>query len=258
MPKSRATILTSVHFNEAASEGATKMSSVAANRVSRAAGDEGSRRSRVVVLEDLDSKSLGREVDFERIRFEDLPSLSDVGKCVNILFVDLDALDSKKRAGLITHIGRATNVRAIALEDGVSASNSERLLRAGFAGVLPRDCPSEVFLRAIDSVRDGQLWFPREIISRVLKGFLIEEDLNRLTSREIEIVRLIGSGMNNQKIADMLFISRETVRWHVRGLNAKLGTKDRHSLRDYVKYLRSGEQKIPSTSVQGGRRSAAS
>jgi NarL family two-component system response regulator LiaR len=107
-------------------------------------------------------------------------------------------------------------------------------------------------------VGDGQLWFPREIISRVLKGLLIEEDLNRLTSREIEIVRLVGSGLNNQEIADKLFISRETVRWHVRALHAKLGTKDRDSLREYVRYLRSSEPKIPSASVESRRRSVAS
>jgi len=239
------------------------MSTGGADGVSRAGKGfavKGARKAehlRVGVLEGIDSKNLPCDSDLGLIRFQDLASLSDAGKNLTILFVDLEALDSKKRAELIAHIGRANTVLAIALDDEMVA-NCEELLRAGFAGILSRTCSRETFLRAIESVGDGQLWFPREIISRVLKGLLIEEDLNRLTSREIEIVRLVGSGLNNQEIADTLFISRETVRWHVRALHAKLGTKDRDSLRGYVRFLRSSESKIPNTSVEARRRSVAS
>ena len=237
------------------------MSTVGADGVSRAgerfAVKEVRRteRLRVGVLEGIDSKSLPCDLDLGLIRFQDLAPISELGKNLMILFVDLEALDSKKRTELITYIGRANAVLAIALDDEMVA-NCEELLRAGFAGILSRASSRETFLRAIESVGDGQLWFPREIISRVLKGLLIEEDLNRLTSREIEIVRLVGSGLNNQEIADKLFISRETVRWHVRALHAKLGTKDRDSLRGYVRYLHSSEQKIPTASAEARRRSS--
>ena len=238
--------------------------SVAANRVLRVhkafavERDGGMQDLRVVLFEGIDSGTLVRDWDFESIRFGDLASLTDRGADLTILLVDLDALDAEKRVELIAYIGRATALRAVALKDKIDAAECETLLRAGFAGVLQRDCSSETFLRAVGSVGEGQLWFPREIISRVLKGFLIEEDLSRLTSREIEIVRLIGSGLNNQQIADQLFISRETVRWHIRGLNAKLGTKDRHGLREYARYLRSSETRIPSASFESRRRSLAS
>ena len=264
MPQSCDTIFLSHVCGESASEGATLMSGIGANRDLHAGKgfaveeDSGVQRLRVAVLEGVDSSSLEQESNVELIRFGDLAALSDPPKKLTILFVDLEALDAKKRTQLIAHIGRVNTVRAIAFEEGMGAGICEQLLRTGFAGVLHRDCSRETLLRAIASVGDGQLWFPREIISRVLRGFLIEEELNRLTSRETEIVRLIGNGMNNQQIADKLFISRETVRWHVRGLHAKLGTKDRHSLKEYVRYLHSGEQKIPSTSVGAGRRSIAS
>jgi len=220
--------------------------------------DGGTNTMRLAVLEGADSNGLAQESHLDLIRFKDLASLSESGKLLTILFVDLKLLNSARRAELLTHIGRTNTVRAIAFEDEMAGRDCEELLRAGFAGVLRPDCSRETFLRAIESVRDGQLWFPREIISRVLKGLLIEEDLKHLTSREIEIVRLVGSGLNNQEIADKLFISRETVRWHVRGLHSKLGTKDRVSLRGYVRYLRSGEQKIPSASLEARRRSVAS
>jgi len=240
------------------------MSTAGADGVSRAGKGfavKGSRKTehlRVGVLEGIDSKNLPHDWDIGLIRFQDLAALLEPCESLTILFVDLEALHSKKRTEVIAQVGRANNVRVIALDDQMVAANCEELLRAGFAGILSRHSSRETLLRAIESVGDGQLWFPREIISRVLKGLLIEEDLNRLTSREIEIVRLVGSGLNNQEIADKLFISRETVRWHVRALHAKLGTKDRDSLREYVRYLRSSEPKIPSASVESRRRSVAS
>jgi DNA-binding NarL/FixJ family response regulator len=92
-------------------------------------------------------------------------------------------------------------------------------------------------MRALRAVIAGELWFPRATLSRVLKGFLIAQDPDRLTSREIEILGLVGSDMNNQQIADKLFISRETVRWHVKSLHAKLGARTRRGLRDHVRLL---------------------
>ena len=237
---------------------------VAANGVAHVDGwftierDGGTQQLRLVALDGVALAGLERESELERIRFEDLSSLSENSKTLTILFVDLDVLDAGKRAELIAGIGRANRVRAITIEDEKGASNCEGLVRAGFAGVLRRDCSRETFLRALQSVADGQLWFPREIISRVLKGFLIEEELNRLTSREIEILQLVGTGAKNQQIADRLFISRETVRWHVRSLNAKLGLKDRRSAREYVRYLHSGNPKMPSASVPPVRQSVAS
>jgi len=109
----------------------------------------------------------------------------------------------------------------------------------GFVGLLPRHASPETVYRAVCSVADGQLWFPRKTISRLLRASLLraalfEDDLNRFTPREMQILTLIGNGLNNQQIADELCISRETVRWHVRMSYSKLGIEDRRSAREYL------------------------
>ena len=50
-----------------------------------------------------------------------------------------------------------------------------------------------------------------------------------MTAREAEILTLVSQGYTNQQIAETLCICRETVRWHMRMLYAKLGVHDRQS-----------------------------
>ncbi len=57
---------------------------------------------------------------------------------------------------------------------------------------------------------------------------------SRFTRREIEILRKIAAGDNNQKIADDLFVTRETVRWHLRSAYSKLGIHDRQAAAELV------------------------
>ncbi len=66
-----------------------------------------------------------------------------------------------------------------------------------------------------------------EVFRQVLENLEEEQKLNPLTNSEKQILDLIQQGYNNQQIADKLFVSRETVRWHIRNLNAKLGVTTR-------------------------------
>jgi LuxR family transcriptional regulator of csgAB operon len=103
-------------------------------------------------------------------------------------------------------------------------------------------------MRAVRAIANGELWFSRRTISRVLTTFLFEQHLKRLTSREIEILMLIGSGFSNQEIGNQLFISRETVRWHVRGLYSKLGIVNRPDALEYLRSLYGSGTRIPAQS----------
>lgn len=98
------------------------------------------------------------------------------------------------------------------------------LLQLGCSGVLRVDAAPNELRRAVQAVLAGELWFSRKVVSNALRTLLLT---NRLTPRELQIANLIAQGFNNQQIADTLFISRETVRWHVRTINAKTKTRAR-------------------------------
>jgi DNA-binding NarL/FixJ family response regulator len=105
----------------------------------------------------------------------------------------------------------------------------EHYLRLGCSGVIPRAVSDETFGRAVHAIFDGEIWVPRKVLSRLVQSFLFGEPERRLTRREVEVLKLICLGSTNQQIADELFISRETVRWHVRSLYSKIGVNDRGS-----------------------------
>jgi len=154
-------------------------------------------------------------------------------------------------APLTVLIGQLSNAFAIGLSDETDNLNCEQIIRMGFAGVLRRDETSETITRAVEAVVNGQLWFPREIISRMLRTRLVPDGISRLKPREMGILNLIGSGLNNQQIADALFISRETVRWHVKGLYSKLGIKDRTSAQAYSRSIEATGKAKPARSEIG-------
>jgi DNA-binding NarL/FixJ family response regulator len=85
----------------------------------------------------------------------------------------------------------------------------------------------------VETVNSGELWAPRKLLSQMCRGVVAAGDPRRLTTREEEILALLGKGYKNREIADALFISRETVRWHIRGIYSKLNLHDRQSLTQY-------------------------
>jgi DNA-binding NarL/FixJ family response regulator len=208
----------------------------------------------VILFGGIDVSCRGVERDFEVLLCQDAASLAELGEHpkTSVLLVDLAFLSDSNRSQLLKHIGGLHTALALAFSDSTDGQSCEQLLRMGFVGVLRLDESAETLNRAICAVADGQLWFPRETISRVLKGFLIPSEVNRLTAREVEILTLIGSGLNNQQIADKLFIARETVRWHLRGLYSKLGVKGRPGAQEYVKLLSGVRKAMPAKSAANG------
>ena len=197
------------------------------------------RRVRVVVMGGVAIESFGEDSRFEVHRCEDVDNVASFwdGAEAGVLLVDLERLSERERAGLGKQIRQLEAVRAMAITDSVDDESCERLLRTGCVGSLRCRDDLATVTRAMKAVLAGELWFPRATLSRVLRGFLVAHDPDRLTSRELEILLLVGDDLNNQQIADKLFISRETVRWHVKSLHTKLGTRNRRGLSDHIRLM---------------------
>lgn len=115
------------------------------------------------------------------------------------------------------------DIRILVLAQAPSHVLCESVLRKGCSGVLCSDSDDRTLRKAIEAVFVGELWAPRRVLSSFAKETLARDRSRELTQREADIHRLICLGLTNQQIADQLFISRETVRWHVRSVYAKLG-----------------------------------
>jgi len=109
-------------------------------------------------------------------------------------------------------------------------------LRAGAVGYLLKDAPSEKLAEAIRVAARGESFLQPSVAAKVVAEFSRLTDqrsklsprlIDPLSDREVEIVRLIGSGANNREIAETLFLAEGTVKNHVTSILGKLGVRDR-------------------------------
>lgn len=121
--------------------------------------------------------------------------------------------------------GRHIRVAAIANTEDLNLSR--RLLRLGCRGLLLPSLEEETLIRALQKLVRGELWFSRKTMSNLLEQSMLTDLKSKLTTREKDILRLISQGYSNQQIAKELFISRDTVRWHARGVYSKIGVHTR-------------------------------
>ena len=110
-------------------------------------------------------------------------------------------------------------------------------LRAGAAGYLLKDVPSEQLVEAIRAAARGEAFIQPSVARKVVAEFarLTEREHRRreqplvepLSARELEVLALVAEGLSNREIGDHLFITPGTVKNHVSNVLAKLGVRDR-------------------------------
>jgi DNA-binding NarL/FixJ family response regulator len=120
------------------------------------------------------------------------------------------------------------------LEDDASVFNA---MRVGAKGYLLKGADPQEVLSVIRAVAEGQALFGPAIATRLMNYFKelstrpalpqIDPPFAELTDREMEVLRLISQGLNNQEIAQKLFLSPKTVRNHITNIFSKLQVADR-------------------------------
>jgi DNA-binding NarL/FixJ family response regulator len=98
-----------------------------------------------------------------------------------------------------------------------------RALQAGARGYLLKNMPPSELAEAIRQVHKGKKQVPHEVAAHLAEHMSDEV----LTPREIEVLRTVAGGNRNRDIAEILFISEETVKVHIKHIMDKLGAKDR-------------------------------
>lgn len=113
-------------------------------------------------------------------------------------------------------------------------------LRLGVAGVVLKEMAPRLLVECVQKVHAGEQWLEKRSVAGALRKMLEREAGARevagvLSAREIEIVRLVGSGLTNEQVAAGLNISEATVKTHLHRIFAKLGVDGRVRLALYAR-----------------------
>jgi DNA-binding NarL/FixJ family response regulator len=129
------------------------------------------------------------------------------------------------------------DVRFLALSVSDAAEDVIGVIRAGARGYVTKSISADELIEAIGRVAEGDAVFSPRLAGFVLDAFSgsievasIDSDLDRLSQREREVLRLIARGYAYKEIARELFISIKTVETHVSSVLRKLQLSNRHQL----------------------------
>ncbi len=128
-------------------------------------------------------------------------------------------------------------VKVVMLSESHDPQTMLAAIRAGAVGYLTKDQAPDRLADAIAGVVQGEAAVSRRMVSYLMddvRGGEQQLELaprppqrERLTPRQLEILRLIASGYTTAQIAAELFLSPETVRWHVKAILRKLNARTR-------------------------------
>lgn len=115
------------------------------------------------------------------------------------------------------------------------------LMNAGVRGYFDLNDPSNQLVEAVRIVLKGEIWLPRDKMSSIMDRIisvvgrdLKEKTLDQLTPTEFQVLRWIGQGKSNDEIAEAMFISKNTVRSHIKSIYSKFDTHSRLQLALYA------------------------
>ncbi len=157
-----------------------------------------------------------------------------------IILLDL-CLGDENGVDLIPDLLQAAPESRVILLTAVQDEDEfRRAIRQGAMGVVSKGAPAEMLIKAIERVYAGELWLNRQMTATVVTELRRTKSspgrgtgpdpAAQLTSREREVITLLGEGLKNKQIADRLCISETTVRHHLTSILRKLDLSDRVEL----------------------------
>jgi DNA-binding NarL/FixJ family response regulator len=132
---------------------------------------------------------------------------------------------------------RHPDIRFLALSVSDAAEDVIAVIRGGARGYVTKNITGDELIAALRRVADGDAVFSPRLAGFVLDAFAgqidiaqVDEDLDLLTEREREVMRLIARGYAYKEVGAELFISIKTVETHVSNVLRKLQLSSRHEL----------------------------
>jgi DNA-binding NarL/FixJ family response regulator len=147
---------------------------------------------------------------------------------MDIRMPELDGLEATRRILAADDTTRILVLTTFDLDEYVYEA-----LRAGASGFVLKDDPPEQLLAAIHTVAAGDALLSPTVTKRVIEQFTRiprptpPKEIDDLSARERDVVRLVARGLSNAEIGQELYISETTVKTHVTHVLQKLNLRDR-------------------------------
>jgi len=149
---------------------------------------------------------------------------------MDVRMPNLDGVEATRRL-----VGRGTESRILILTTFDLDEYVYEAIRAGASGFLLKDVRPQELVDAVHVVAHGDALLAPSITRRLLDRFAEQApgepapppQLESLTERELEVLKLVAKGWSNAELAEKLFLSETTVKTHVSSVLRKLGLRDR-------------------------------
>ena len=188
-------------------------------------------------------QSLSRQAP-SRFKIEEVSQMSGlIDAMVNripnvvVLPIDFPGLGGVPGVRNVRRLSPATKI--VVLTQAVNSNEELEVLRRGAKG-YSGPVESEQLFKMVDKVQEGEVWAGRKTIGALLDEYqsatndsatrehaVSARDLQRLTSRERQILGLLADGLSNKEIANALSVSVSTIKAHLTKIFRKLGQSDR-------------------------------
>lgn len=190
-------------------------------------------------------------INSQRPRMEVVGIASDITEILpraeqcrpDIILLDMD-LKGRSSLDILPELLSTSKARVLLLTGLRDEDKIDAAVLLGARGVVQKEASTDVLLRAIETVYEGQMWLGREMAGRIVEkqqsnngsSDIDKLKITLLTPKEREIVKTIvaASGAPNKAIAKQLFMSEHTLRNHLTSIYQKLGVSNRVSLYAYA------------------------
>lgn len=171
----------------------------------------------------------------------------------DLILLDLDGAGGHGVDLIAEFAAVLPSARILVLTGNPDREVHRRAVRLGAIGLMDKDKPPGMLIKAIERIHAGEVWLDRSLtaslIGEISRGAAGRDtrpeasQIGSLTDREREVIDAVGAGMKNKQIANLLFISEVTVRHHLTSIYSKLDVSSRLELIIYA--YRHGLAQLP-------------
>jgi DNA-binding NarL/FixJ family response regulator len=204
-------------------------------------------KPRVIIVDDHGlfrsgvRSELGGEVDVVGEADDVQPAVSLIGECLpDVVLLDVHLPGGGGQMVVSAVRAEHPEVRFLALSASDAPEDVIAVIRAGARGYVTKTISGDDLIDAVRRVAAGDAVFSSRLAGFVLDAFAslpapddrpsFDPELDQLTAREREVLRLIARGYTYKEVARELYISAKTVETHVSSVLRKLQLSTRHQL----------------------------